>query len=74
MGRKRPGFSDIQTTRAAFERDEARCSRCKSVVGPRDGPRYVQTFGAQIPTLATLTCQRCKTLVSIRFVEEASLP
>ena len=71
MGRKRAGFADIQTTRAAFERDEARCARCKTVIGPRDGPRFVQTFGSALPTLATLTCQRCKTLVSIRFVEEA---
>ncbi len=71
MGRKRPGFADIQTTRAAFARDEARCSRCKNVVGPRDEPRFVRTFGTAEPTLATLTCQRCKTLVSVRFVEEA---
>lgn len=71
MGRKRAGFEDVMTTRAAFERDEVRCGRCKTTVGPRDEPRFVRTFGTAQPTLATITCPRCHTTVSIRFVEEA---
>lgn len=72
MGRKkRPGFADIQTTAEAFERDEVHCPQCNRIVGPKDNPRRVMSFGNAAPTLATMTCQRCRTSLSIRFVESA---
>lgn len=70
MGRKkRVGFADIHTTRKSFGADEVRCPNCKHPVGPADHPRFVATFGDAEPTLATLSCERCKTMLSIRFVE-----
>lgn len=69
MGRKkRPGFADIHVTRASFDGNEARCPTCKQPVGPGNGPRFVSALGGGLPTLATLTCERCRTMLSIRFV------
>jgi hypothetical protein len=70
MGRKkRPGFADVHTTRSSFHADEVRCPNCRRKVGPADGPKFIATFGDAEPTLATLTCERCRTMLSIRFVE-----
>jgi uncharacterized protein with PIN domain len=70
MGRKkRAGFADLHVTRASFSRDEARCPTCNRHVGASDNPKLVATFGSAEPTLATLTCERCRTMLSIRFVE-----
>lgn len=73
MGRKkRPGFADVHTTRVSFHADEVRCPNCRRHVGPADGPKFVATLGGGEPTLATLTCERCRTMLSIRFVEATS--
>ncbi len=40
------------------------------MVGPDDGPKLIGTFDNAAPTLAILTCQRCRTALSIRFIEE----
>ncbi len=70
MGRKRrPGFADVHTTRTSFREDEVRCPNCKGHVGPADNPKFIATFGEAEPTLATVTCERCRTMLSIRFVE-----
>ena len=69
MGRKRAGFADLQTTRLAFSQNEARCPTCHRRVGESDEPKLIHTFGTAEPTLATLTCQRCRTTLTIRFVE-----
>ena len=69
MGRKRAGFADIQTTRLAFGQDEVRCPSCNRRVGPNDNPKLIPTFGTAEPSLATLTCQRCRTTLTIRFVD-----
>ena len=57
-------------SRKAFEAGEARCPKCNRRVGPEDGPKFIGTFGNAAPTLATLSCERCRTSLSIRFVEE----
>lgn len=70
MGRKRAGFADLQTTRLAFSQDGVRCPSCNRRVGQADNPKLIPTFGTAEPTLATLTCQRCRTTLTIRFVDE----
>lgn len=70
MGRKkRPGFADVHATKTAFDAGEVRCPSCRRHVGPSDGPKFIATLGGGEPTLATLTCERCRTMLSIRFVE-----
>ncbi len=69
MGRKRAGFADLQTTRLAFGQDEVRCPNCNRRVGQADTPKLLPTSGAAEPSLATLTCQRCRTTLTIRFVD-----
>lgn len=70
MGRKkRPGFADVHASRAAFDATSVPCPTCKQPVGAGSGPRFVATFGNAPPALATLTCERCRTMLSIRFVE-----
>lgn len=69
MGRKkRPGFADIHTTRQAFDQAEVRCPECHRPVDKSDNPKLIATLGGGEPTLATLTCKRCLTMLSIRFV------
>ena len=73
MGRKkRIGFADLQATRAEFERRELRCPECKRKLSEEDAPKLVTTLGQSQPTLATLSCPRCRTMISIRFVEAAA--
>jgi len=66
--KKRPGFADVHTTRSSFDAGEVRCPKCRRHVGPSDGPKFIATLGGGEPTLATLTCERCLTMLSIRFV------
>ena len=69
MGRKkRIGFADLQATQAEFERGELRCPECKRKLSEEDAPKLVSTLGSSAPTLATLSCPRCRTMLSIRFV------
>ena len=73
MGRKkRIGFADLQATRAEFERRELRCPECKRRLSEEDEPKLVTALGQTQPTLATLSCPRCRTMLSIRFVEAAT--
>lgn len=70
MGRKkRPSFADLHVTRTAFHNDEVRCPTCRRHIGAADNPKLIATFGTAEPTLATLTCERCQTMLNIRFVE-----
>ena len=71
MGRKkRPGFADLQGTRAALARGEIRCPECNRPVSSDDALKFVAALGESEPSLATLTCTRCRTMLSIRFVAE----
>jgi len=58
----------VHTTRSSFDAGEVRCPKCRRHVGPSDGPKFIATLGGGEPTLATLTCERCLTMLSIRFV------
>jgi endogenous inhibitor of DNA gyrase (YacG/DUF329 family) len=71
MGRKkkRVGFADLQATHAELGRGELRCPECKRNVSEADGLRFVPTLGQAESSLATLNCPRCRTTISIRFVE-----
>lgn len=69
MGRKkRPGFADLQGTRGALARGEIRCPECNRPVSGDDALKFVAALGESEPSLATLTCTRCRTMLSIRFV------
>ena len=69
MGRKkRIGFADLQATQAELEGGEIRCPECKRKVSQDDGLRFVAAFGEAAPSLAQLSCPRCRTMISIRFV------
>ncbi len=73
MGRrKRAGFGDVTTTRAAFERLEARCPSCRLPIGPRDEPTFVRRLGGSPPQLATMRCRRCSAMLTLRFEDEAT--
>ena len=73
MGRKkRVGFADLQATRAELGRGELRCPECKRIVSDADGLRFVPALGQTESSLATLKCPRCRTTISIRFIEAAS--
>lgn len=65
--RKRTGFGDVMTTRAAFERLEARCPGCRRPIGPRDEPTLVQGLGGGEPRFATMRCGRCSAMLTLRF-------
>ncbi len=68
MGRKkRSGFDELVTDRAAFERGEARCPKCHRPVGVADQPSYVRTFGNAPPKLATMRCGRCNASLTLLF-------
>jgi hypothetical protein len=68
MGRrKRAGFGDVTTTRAAFDALLARCPSCRRPIGPEDGPTFARSL-AGIPTrLATMRCRRCSAMLTLRF-------
>jgi endogenous inhibitor of DNA gyrase (YacG/DUF329 family) len=70
--KKRVGFADLQATRAELGRGELRCPECKRSVSDADGLRFVPTLGQAESSLATLNCPRCRTTISIRFIESAS--
>ena len=65
--KKRSGFGDVFTDRAAFERGEARCPSCKRPIGPAGGPTVVQSLGGGESRLATMRCGRCSAELTIRF-------
>lgn len=68
MGRrKRTGFGDVITSRAAFERVEARCPSCRRPIGPRDEPKFVQGLGGSEARFATMRCGRCSAMLTLRF-------
>ena len=70
MGRrKRAGFGDVRTTRAAFERVEARCPACRRPIGPSDAPTFVRALGGAESQLATMRCGRCSAMLTLRFEE-----
>jgi len=69
MGRKkRIGFADLQATHAELDRGELRCPECKRSVSDADGLRFVPALGQTESSLATLSCTRCRTMISIRFI------
>lgn len=68
MGRrKRTAFGDVVTSRAGFERAEARCPSCRRPIGPRDEPTFVRGLGGNEPRLATMRCGRCSAMLTLRF-------
>ena len=72
MGRrKRAEFGDVTTSRAAFERLEARCPVCRRPIGPDDGPTFVRSIGAATSQLATMRCKRCSAMLTLRFEDAA---
>jgi hypothetical protein len=72
MGRrKRAGFGDVATSRAAFDRGEARCPSCRRPIGPSDGPSLVRGLGGAEPRFATMRCGRCSAMLTLRFEEDA---
>lgn len=69
MGRKkRVGFADLQTTHAELGRGETRCPECNRTVSDADGLKFVAALGQREPSLATVNCPRCRTMLSIRFL------
>lgn len=68
MGKKRPGFADIRGTLAELERDELRCPTCNRKVTSADELKFIGTLGPAVSSLASLTCPRCRTMISIRFI------
>jgi hypothetical protein len=73
MGRRRrAGFGDVTTTRAAFERLEARCPSCRRPIGPSDGLSFVRGLGGSRSELATMRCKRCSAMLTLRFEDEVA--
>lgn len=71
MGRrKRTAFGDVATSRAAFERGEARCAACRRPIGPEDRPTIVRMIDGSDPRLATLKCGRCNAELTLHFQDE----
>ena len=69
MGRKkRVGFADLQATHTELGLGELRCPECRRSVSDADGLKFVPALGQSESSLATLTCPRCRTMLSIRFV------
>lgn len=68
--KKRDGFGDVTTTRAAFEREEARCPSCRRPIGPSGKPSYVHPLGGGQSQLATMRCGRCNAMLTLRFEDE----
>src|SRR2546428_1469518 len=66
--KKRIGFADLQATHAELDRGELRCPECKRKVSEADGLRFVPAFGQAEPSLAALSCPRCRTMISIRLI------
>lgn len=69
MPRKRAGFADLQGTLEQLRRGELRCPTCNRKVTDESEVRFVQTLGQSTSSLATLSCPRCRTAVSIRLVQ-----
>jgi hypothetical protein len=68
MGRrKRAGFGDVTTSRAAFGRLEARCPSCRRPIGPGDAPTFVRSLDGSPSGLATMRCRRCSAMLTLRF-------
>lgn len=67
--KKRIGFADLQATHAELDRGELRCPECKRGVSEADGLRFVSALGQTASSLATLSCPRCRTMISIRFIQ-----
>lgn len=72
MGRKKPGFADLEGTRAQLAKDELRCPSCNRKIASDDALKFVGTLGRGEPSLATFTCPRCRTMISIRFIAETA--
>ena len=70
--KKRVGFADLQTTRAEFGLGKLRCPECSRTMSEADALKFVPAFGQSQSSLATLNCPRCRTTISIRFVEPSS--
>ncbi len=69
VGRKeRIGFADLQATHEELGRGELRCPECKRGFTEADGLRFVPALGQTESSLATLSCPRCRTMISVRFV------
>jgi len=68
--KKRDGFGDVVTTRAAFERDESRCPSCRRPIGPSGKPSYLQNLGGGPSNMATMRCGRCNAMLTVRFEEQ----
>jgi len=66
--KKRVGFADLQATQAQIDRGELRCPECKRKVSEADGLRFVPAFGKAEPSLAQLSCPRCRTMIGIRVI------
>lgn len=60
----------MTTSRAAFERLEARCPACRRPIGPEDAPTFVRSFGGEPARLATMRCRRCSAMLTLRFEDE----
>jgi hypothetical protein len=72
--RKRTSFGDVATSRAAFERGEARCANCRRPIGPHDQPTFVRGMNGSEPRLATMRCGRCSALLTLHFDEGETAP
>lgn len=70
--KKRSGFGDISTSRAEFDRGEARCPSCRRPIGPEGKPTYVQSLGGGPTSLATMRCGRCSAMLTIRFQDTST--
>lgn len=69
MGRKkRVGFADLEGTQADLEKGNLKCPECHRTVSEADGLKFVAAFGQREPSLATVDCPRCRTMLSIRFI------
>jgi len=66
--KKRVGFADLEGTRADLGSGALKCPSCNRVVSDADGLRFVAALGQREPSLATLDCPRCRTMLSIRFI------
>ena len=69
MGRKkRVGFADLEATHAALGSGDLKCPECNRPLSEADGLKFVSALGQREPSLATVDCPRCRTMLTIRFV------
>jgi uncharacterized protein YbaR (Trm112 family) len=66
--KKRVGFADLQATHAELGRGELKCPECNRSFSDADGLKFIPALGSTEPSLATLNCPRCRTMLSIRFI------